>query len=95
MNAFISAFTTAAQMLGAVRLTTLTPGQLAQLRAIDRNYQQRVYTLRHAVGGDADLPGAPAERELTAAEVEELRATIAAAIVEMLTPEQRSAVGRR
>ena len=101
MGAFLNAFTMAAQILGDGQLTRLTPGQLAQLRAVDHRYQQRVYTLRHAVERAAEPPGAQgdptparAEREMTAAEVEDLRATIVSGILEMLTPEQRGALDR-
>jgi hypothetical protein len=41
----VDAFSVAAQMLGELELG---PGQLAELRAIDSKYHQRLYTLLHA-----------------------------------------------
>jgi hypothetical protein len=45
----MNALAEAARMLGAMELS---PGQLAQLRALDRKYAQRVYERR---GSEADL----------------------------------------
>ena len=70
----MNAYAMAAQLLGDVELSV---GQLAQLRAIDVKYQQRLFTLLHR----DDAP--PVE------EMAELRAMIAADLLEMLTPEQR------
>jgi Spy/CpxP family protein refolding chaperone len=76
-EASMNALTVAAQMLGELELT---PGQLAQLHALNRKYGQRVYALMY----DA----APVARELTEAEIAELRAMLASDILAMLTPEQ-------
>jgi Spy/CpxP family protein refolding chaperone len=70
-----SAFTVAKQLLGDM---SLTPGQLAQLRAIDRKYQQALFTL---LGGS--------QRRPTDSERSRLDAIARAEILEMLTPEQR------
>jgi hypothetical protein len=90
-------YTMAAQMLGDMPLTNW---QVAELRAIDRKYQQHVYTLLHRDDGveaaGASPSGAPrAGRELTAEEVAELRARVTSDILAMLTPEQRRAVDQR
>lgn len=89
----MNAYTMATQLLGDVDLSA---GQLAQLRAIDMKYQQRLFTLLHRddAGRPADLPGAaPArEREPTAEEMAALREMIAADLLDMLTPEQREAL---
>jgi hypothetical protein len=74
------AFTVAKQLLGDVFLTA---GQLAQLRAIDRKYQQALFAL---LDGSARHP--------TDAERLQLDAIAKADILEMLTPEQRLRVGR-
>jgi len=75
MKAATGAFTVAERMLGGL---TLSVGQLAQLRAIDRKYQQRLFTLLDGV-----------EREPTSAEVWQLDDMAARDIAEMLTPDQR------
>ena len=75
-----SAFSVAEHLLGRL---TLTPGQTAQLRAIDHKYQQSLYTM---------LSGA--RRAPTEAERSQLDAMAARAIIEMLTPEQRATLGR-
>ena len=69
------AFTVAARML---RNVTLTTQQSGQLRAIDRKYQQALFTL---------LDGA--QRPPTVAERSQLDEMAARDILEMLTPEQR------
>jgi hypothetical protein len=74
----MNALTIALQMLGNIELT---PGQLAQLRALNRKYAQRVYTLLHP--SDA----APRE-ELTPAEAADLHANLRADILALLSPEQ-------
>lgn len=76
----MSALTTALEMLGDIQLS---PGQLAQLRALDRKYAQRVYTLLH----DSE---AGTRRELTEAEVADLEAKLRSDIYALLTPEQQS-----
>jgi Spy/CpxP family protein refolding chaperone len=61
----------------------LTPGQTAQLRAIDHKYQQSLYTM---LQGDSRPP--------TNAERAQLDDCAAREIMNMLTPEQRNRVGR-
>jgi hypothetical protein len=75
------AFSVAARLLNGM---TLTPGQTAQLRAIDHKYQQSLYTLLQAA------PRAP-----TDAERAQLDDTAAREIMEMLTPEQRTRLARK
>jgi hypothetical protein len=80
MSDSTSAYTVARRILGVVMLTV---GQMAQLRAIDRKYQQRLFAL---------LAGA--QRVPTAAEVSQLDAMAETEILEMLTPEQRRDIAR-
>ncbi len=80
----MNAFSVASELLGDLELA---PGQLAQLRAIDHKYQQRIYTLLH--GGETPGPTGT-RRELTADEAGELRASLEKDILAMLTPEQRA-----
>jgi hypothetical protein len=94
----MDAFTVAAQMLGGLELGS---GQLAQLRAIDSKYQQRLYTLLHASdtparpGGSYPEPDAhPVERGPTPAELAELRAMLVSDIRGLLSPEQRGRLDR-
>jgi Spy/CpxP family protein refolding chaperone len=61
----------------------LTPGQSAQLRAIDHKYQQSLYNM---------LQGA--DRAPTDAERAGLDDCAAREIMNMLTPEQRNRLGR-
>jgi len=75
------AFSVAARLLNGM---TLTPGQTAQLRAIDHKYQQSLHTM---------LKGAP--RAPTEAERAQLDDTTAREIMEMLTPEQRTRLERK
>jgi hypothetical protein len=75
----MNAFTVAAEIFGNMELT---PGQLAQLRALDRKYAQRVYTLLH----DSETGTA---RELTDVEAADLEAKLRADVLGLLTPEQR------
>ena len=79
----------AAEMLGDV---TLSSWQVAELRAIDRKYQQRLFTLLHR-GGDRAGPGA--EGAVTAEEAAELRHRVVTDILAMLTPEQRRILDQR
>jgi hypothetical protein len=79
----MNVFQLAAELIGDIELS---PGQLAQLRALDRKYAQRVYTILH--GGDSGTPHEPTE-----AETAELRAQLTADILDLLTPEQRSRKG--
>ena len=72
-----SAFTVAARMCS---IATLSPQQLTQLRAIDRKYQQALFTL---------LDGA--QRAPTSAEIAALDDMAARDIVEMLTRDQSTA----
>ncbi len=95
----MNAFTVAAEMLGDVQLS---PGQRAQLRAIDAKYQQRLFTLLNREDTDADATGSPAlldgmrpERTPTDRELADLEAVIRSDILDMLTPEQLSAVRKR
>jgi hypothetical protein len=73
-----SAFTVAARLLGNL---TLSPVQMAQLRAIDRKYQQALFTV---------LSGA--ERTPTSTEIMELDGMATRDILAMLTPEQLAAL---
>lgn len=75
-----SAFAVAGRMLGDI---TLTASQTAQLRAIDHKYQQSLYTM---LQGDSRPP--------TNAERAQLDDCAAREIMNMLTPEQRTRVGR-
>lgn len=76
-------FSLASRLLGGL---DLTPGQLAQLRAIDHAHQQRVFTLLRA--------GPAARSELTDEEDQALRGTVEHDILAMLTREQRERIGR-
>jgi Spy/CpxP family protein refolding chaperone len=71
-----SAFSVAERLLDGV---TLTPSQIAQLRAIDHKYQQSLYSMLHG-----------ARRAPTEAERSQLDDTAVRDIMEMLTPEQRT-----
>jgi Spy/CpxP family protein refolding chaperone len=75
----MNALTMATEMLGNVELT---PGQLAQLRALDRKYAQRVYTLLHDSEDGI-------RRELTEAEAADLEAKLRSDVLALLTPEQQ------
>jgi Spy/CpxP family protein refolding chaperone len=75
----MNALTMATEMLGNVELT---PGQLAQLRALDRKYAQRVYTLLHDSEDGT-------RRELTEAEAADLEAKLRSDVHALLTPEQQ------
>lgn len=77
----------AAELLGHMPLTNW---QVAELRAIDRSYQQRLYTLLHRDEAVAPVPA----RAPTEAELEGLRDEVVARILAMLTPEQRTRIGR-
>lgn len=76
----MNAQTIASQLLDDIELS---PGQLAQLRALDRKYAQRLYTLLH----DCDDGKS---RELTEAEAADLEARLRADVLALLTPEQRN-----
>ena len=68
----------------------MSPGQIAQLRALERKYAQRLYTLQH--------PGAESTSTLhepTEAELAELRAMLEGDILGFLTPEQTRLRERR
>lgn len=84
----MNAWTVAGEILGEMELG---PAQAAQLRAVDHEYQQRLYALLHAPGPD----GAGAAREPAPAERAELRAFLVSSIRGILTPEQRDRVGQR
>ena len=81
----MGAYEAAATLLGDL---VLSAGQLAELRAIDHKYQQRLFTLLHQDGGGA----VQAAREPTQAELSGLDAMVAADILAMLTPTQRQAL---
>jgi hypothetical protein len=87
---FVSAFAVASEMLGTLELTS---AQLAQLRALDREYQQRLFALLHRreAAGDSSAGGALEPRPaLTPAEAAELRRMLERGILDLLTPEQRA-----
>lgn len=84
----MDAFTMAEDMLHGIELSA---DQLAQLRAINHEYYTRLFALSRS-GTAGDAKGA-ATRTATPAEMEELHATMAREIREMLTPEQRRARG--
>lgn len=77
----MSAYEIAAKLLGDV---SWSPGQLAELRAIDSKYQQRLFTLLHGERPDAAHRERPTDDELS-----RLDAMAAADIRAMLTPDQR------
>ncbi|HET9983315.1 MAG TPA: hypothetical protein VFQ38_07000 [Longimicrobiales bacterium] len=91
----MDAFSVAAQTIPGIELT---PGQLAQLRAIDHGHQTRVFELlrQPAVppsgGPSAGAAGALPTRKLTDVEIGDLRATLVADIRGMLTVEQRRVI---
>jgi Spy/CpxP family protein refolding chaperone len=76
----MNALTTAAEILGDIELS---PGQLAQLRALNRKYAQRVYALLHP-------SEATRREELTGSEAADLEAKLRSDILALLTPEQQS-----
>jgi hypothetical protein len=84
MNGIMDPFMMAEQMLGDLQV--LSPGQLAQLRAINSKYQQRVFTLTRS---------GSAKRELTEGEISELEAMVRGDILAMLTPEQTAIARKR
>ena len=73
----MNALSIASELLGNLELS---PGQLAQLRALDRKYAQRIYTLMHESEAGT--------RELSDAETADLDARLTTDILGMLTPEQ-------
>lgn len=94
----MDAFTVAAGMLGGLELGS---SQLAQLRAINSKYYQRLYTLLHAsdtpgrLGGSYAAPDPhPVERALTPAELTDLHAMLVSDIRGMLSPGQRTLLDR-
>lgn len=94
----MDAFTVAAGMLGGLELGSM---QLAQLRAINSKYHQRLYTLLHGsdtpgrLGGSYSGPDPrPVARELTPAELADLRAMLVSDIRGMLSPGQRTLLDR-
>jgi len=74
MSDGIGAFAVAKRVLGEL---TLTVGQLTQLRAIDRKYQQALFTLLNG-----------ADRPPTSAEIAQLDEIARRDILDMLTPDQ-------
>jgi uncharacterized membrane protein len=79
----MNALNVAADILGNI---SPSPGQLAQLRALNRKYAQRVYSLLH----ESDA----IRLELTDAEAADLQAMLVSDILAMLTPEQQSLLQR-
>jgi uncharacterized membrane protein len=75
----MTALTLARELVGNLELS---PDQLAGLRALDRKYAQRVYTLLHQ--SDA------VRSELTDAEAAALHTQLVSDILALLTPEQQS-----
>jgi hypothetical protein len=78
MSDATGAFTVAARLLGNV---TLSPPQLTQLRAIDRTYQQALFTLLNG-----------SQRAPTILEVLTLDEIAARDFLAMLTPNQLAAL---
>lgn len=78
MSGATSAFTVAARLLGNV---TLSPSQLAQLRALDRKYQQALFNLLNG-----------SQRAPTVGEISTLDESAARDILAMLTPDQLAAL---
>ncbi|HEU4455109.1 MAG TPA: hypothetical protein VFR81_18745 [Longimicrobium sp.] len=76
----MDAYTVAGEVLGPIELT---PMQVAQLRAIDHEHQQRLFTLLHVAEGE---PPRVATRE----EIAVLRASLESAVLGILTPGQRA-----
>ena len=76
----MDAYTVAGEMLGPIELT---PMQVAQLRAIDHEHQQRLFALLHAEEGE---PARVAARE----EIAALRASLESAVLGILTAGQRA-----
>ena len=76
----MNAYTIAREMLGGM---DLTPMQVAQLRAIDHEHQQRLFALLHA-------PHAEPGRAATPEELASLRASLESGIRGILTPAQRA-----
>jgi hypothetical protein len=89
----VDAFTVVAELLGDLELTS---GQLAQVRAINHKYWQKVYTLLHPPGEEGRLatPGATASsvESLTERQTADLRAMLERDVRAILTPEQRAAL---
>ena len=80
----MDACTVAREVLGPIELT---PMQVAQLRAIDHEHQQRLFALLHPAEG-----GPP--RVATPAELAVLRASLQPAVLGILTPAQRGRLGK-
>lgn len=79
----MNAYTVAREMLDGI---DLSPMQVAQLRAIDHEHQQRLFTLLHGAG--------PA-RAATPEELAALRASLESGIRGMLTPAQLARLDER
>lgn len=79
-------FSLAAEMLGDMALSS---GQLAHLRAINTRHYLQVYDFLRGPDGRIE------DRPLTEAETAELHAMLVADILEILSPEQRSALDLR
>lgn len=76
----MNAYTVAEEMLGGMELT---PMQVAQLRAIDHEHQQRLFALLHPDGAEPARAAAPEE-------LAGLRAALESGIRGLLTPDQRA-----
>jgi hypothetical protein len=78
-------FSVATEILGE---TTLSPGQLAGLRAINTRFYLQVHDLLRGPDGRSEA------RDLTEAETAALRGRLEADILEILSPAQRRALDR-
>jgi hypothetical protein len=94
----VDAFTVAADLLGDLQLTS---GQLAELRSINHKYWHAVHALLHPPDDAAqraavrEAPAIPAAAaSLTAQQVADLQAMLERDVRNLLTPEQREALGR-
>ena len=76
----MDAYTVAGEVLGPIELT---PMQVAQLRAIDHEHQQRLFALLHVAEGEPVRVATPAELAV-------LRALLQRAVLGILTPGQRA-----
>ncbi|MGH7504135.1 MAG: hypothetical protein ACRELX_00720 [Longimicrobiales bacterium] len=89
----MDAFTVAEELIPGIELSA---DQLAQLRAINHKYYSRLFALSRTPGTGPAPTGATTPhtpREPTAQEASELRATLVADLLALLTPEQRRSFG--
>ncbi|MGH7443337.1 MAG: hypothetical protein ACREKM_00600 [Longimicrobiales bacterium] len=91
----MDAFTVAGELIPGIRLS---PGQRAELRALNHEYYTRLFALSRTPGRNAEpsmeTTHVPRTRELTPDEAGQLRAMLVAGIHELLTPAQRRSVGQ-